>query len=179
MKTMNPLSFIDQRRLVALASVEWSFNDQPPMLGTQALLAKCFWLCEDERESRVCLLAADLRGLLGSSKADPGVIASALAARARSAFLNAGAKPPPAYLDDFPGAPFMASADVCSVSCAVSVPHGGLAAMEQAAVESLSSMFASGSFWTRHLKLEEAPSGAVERRANQLLTSIRQARVGS
>ena len=169
-------SVIEQRRLLALASVEWSFKDQPAMAQAQAVLAKIFWLHPDPELSRVCLLAADLRGLRSSSRADPGVIASALATRLRAQMLAAGAKSPPSFLDDFPGAPFMASADVCSVACAVGAEGLSSDALLEACRQGSLCMFEPGFFWTRHLRLAEAGEGALERRANQLLTQLRQAR---
>lgn len=168
---------LDISSALALASFELSFAKPVPLGSAEAILLRSLWISPNADESRVAILLADRRGLRGESTADIGLIASAFAARARACLLDAGATPPPGYINDFPAAPFMASADICSASCAVGFPlSSSAAAMDLACARALDAMFVPGSHFRRHIKLSLAGRGEAERVANKLICELRKSR---
>ena len=162
---------------LAAASFELSFSNQAPLGGGEAILLRAFWISPNPDESRVALLLADRKGLRSQSSADIGVIAAALAAKARASLLDAGASSPPGYCDDFPAAPFMANADICSASCAVGLPASSSAsALDLACERALDGMFLPGTHFRRHIKLSQAGHGETGRVANKLVLELRRSR---
>lgn len=172
-----PEADLDISSALAFASFELSFANPVPLGSGEAILLRSLWISPNSDESRVAILLADRRGLRGESTADIGLIASAFAARTRACLLDAGATPPPGYLNDFPAAPFMASADICSASCAVGFPlSASVASMDQACARALDAMFIPGSHFRRHIKLSLAGRGEAERVANKLISDLRKSR---
>lgn len=159
------------------ASFEQSFRKPEPMPAAEAFLLKIFLIHDDDSKSRICACLADKRALRAPSSADPSVLSSALATRARMDLLGAGARSAPAYIDDFPSAPFMANTDVCACCIAVSWPEElSIDDMARAIAGSLSAMFLDGGHFMRHMKLNQSSDGRLESQINKLMLDLRSAR---
>jgi hypothetical protein len=159
------------------ASFEQSFRHFVSMPSAEAFLLKIFLLHANDDTSRICACLADKRALRSPSSADPSVLASAMGTRVRMNLLAAGAKSPPAYIDDFPSSPFMVNNDVCACCIAVTWPNErSIDDMAQAISGSLSSMFLDGGHFMRHLRMNECSDARLESQINKLMIDLRAAR---
>lgn len=162
---------------IAIASLELSMRAPAPHVQARAILLRCFWIHDDPAQTRVALALADAGSTRSATAAPPGILACALADRARHELLLGGALPAPCYLDDFPSAPSMANADICSVNCAARFgPRQLPCDLDAALGRALDSMFLPSMHFRRHAKASLGSGGRLERQANALVGLLRSAR---
>ena len=156
------------------ASFEQSLLNPSLLSEAKALLLKIYWIGPDDDMTRIFIAVIHLKNLHPGIGGHMGAICSGISYRLRSAMLDAGALPPPSYLDDFPSAPLMINSDVASCSCAVSYgPATDATRLHHVCLNALSDIAPPSSFFTRHLRLSQSRNGSLERVANTLLLNLR------